>query len=233
MLQTHLELIALDLNPYLQRRGEMIGLFYFMNRDFKGVWIPKDIWLDENLTWMEKLLLVEIDSLDAEKGCYASNDYFAKFFQLSKSRISDLVGQLVAKGYITTFFLYEGKQIKRREISMVIPIRKFEGGIRKTEEGYSENAQDINTLVNNTISNSTNKIYNHKESFLNRVNEHRDKLGNQYQAFIDYWTEANDKGKMRFQDQKFFDISRRIATWVKNSKNFQPINQDVPKIKLK
>jgi len=211
----------------------MIGLFYFMNRDFKGVWIPKDIWLDENLTWMEKLLLVEIDSLDAEKGCFASNDYFAKFFQLSKSRISDLIGQLVNKGYITTFLVYEGKQVKRREITMVIPIRKFEGGIRKTEEGYSENAQDNNTLVNNTISNNTNKLYSHKESFVNRVDEFKDKLGNQYESFISYWTEANDKGKMRFQDQKFFDISRRISTWVKNSKNFQPINQETPKIKLK
>ena len=210
-----------------------MGLFYFMNRDFKGVWIPKDIWLDENLTWMEKLLLVEIDSLDAEKGCFASNDYFAKFFQLSKSRISDLIGQLVSKGYITTFLLYEGKQVKRREITMVIPIRKFEGGIRKTEEGYSENAQDNNTLVNNTISNNTNKLYSHKEAFVNRVDEFKDKLGNQYETFISYWTEANDKGKMRFQDQKFFDINRRIATWVKNSKNFQPINQDAPKIKLK
>lgn len=204
-----------------------------MNRDFKGVWIPKDIWLDENLTWMEKLLLVEIDSLDAEKGCFASNDYFAKFFQLSKSRISDLIGQLVNKGYITTFLVYEGKQVKRREITMVIPIRKFEGGIRKTEEGYSENAQDNNTLVNNTISNNTNKLYSHKESFVNRVDEFKDKLGNQYESFISYWTEANDKGKMRFQDQKFFDISRRISTWVKNSKNFQPINQETPKIKLK
>lgn len=129
-----------------------------MNRDFKGVWIPKDIWLDEKLTWMEKLLLVEIDSLDAEKGCFASNDYFAKFFQLSKSRISDLIGQLVSKGYITTFLLYEGKQVKRREITMVIPIRKFEGGIRKTEEGYSENSEDINTLVSNTISNTNKQI---------------------------------------------------------------------------
>jgi hypothetical protein len=204
-----------------------------MNRDFKGVWIPKDIWLDDKLTWMEKLLLVEIDSLDAEQGCFASNDYFAKFFQLSKSRISDLIGQLVSKGYITTFLVYDGKQVKRREITMVIPIRKFEGGIRKTEEGYSENSEDNNTLVSNTISNKNNKIYNHKEAFVSRVDEFKDKLGNQYQAFIDYWTEANDKGKMRFQDQKFFDISRRIATWVKNSKNFQPINQDVPKIKLK
>ena len=204
-----------------------------MNRDFKGVWIPKDIWLDENLTWMEKLLLVEIDSLDAEKGCFASNDYFAKFFQLSKSRISDLIGQLVAKGYITTFLLYEGKQVKRREITMVIPIRKFEGGIRNTEEGYSENAQDNNTVISNTISNKNNKLYNHKEAFVFRVDEFKDKLGNEYSRFIDYWTEANEKGKMRFQDQKFFDISRRIATWTKNSKNFQPLTTEAPKIKLK
>lgn len=204
-----------------------------MNRDFKGVWIPKDIWLDENLTWMEKLLLVEIDSLDAEKGCFASNDYFAKFFQLSKSRISDLIGQLVAKGYITTFLLYEGKQVKRREITMVIPIRKFEGGIRNTDEGYSENAQDNNTVISNTISNKNNKLYNHKDAFVSRVDEFKDKLGNEYSRFIDYWTEANEKGKMRFQDQKFFDISRRIATWTKNSKNFQPITTESPKIKLK
>ena len=204
-----------------------------MNRDFKGVWIPKDIWLDDKLTWMEKLLLVEIDSLDAEQGCFASNDYFAKFFQLSKSRISDLIGQLVSKGYITTFLVYDGKQVKRREITMVIPIRKFEGGIRKTEEGYSENAQDNNTLVNNTISNKNTKIYNHKEAFVSRVDEFKHKLGNEYSRFIDYWTEANEKGKMRFQDQKFFDISRRIATWTKNSKNFQPITTESPKIKLK
>ena len=129
------------------------------NRDFKGVWIPKEIWLDKNLTWMEKLLLVEIDSLDAKDGCFASNDYFAKFFKLSKTRISDLIGQLISKGYITSFLLYEVKQVKRREITMVIPIRKNERGIRNVEEGYSEKFEDNNTLVNNTIIN-TNKHIN-------------------------------------------------------------------------
>ncbi len=74
-----------------------MGLFYFMNRDFKGVWIPKDVWLDHNLSWMEKLLLVEIDSLDAEKGCFASNGYFGEFFNLSPSRISEMVSSLVSK----------------------------------------------------------------------------------------------------------------------------------------
>ena len=58
-------------------------------------------------------------------------------------------------------------------------------------------------------------------------------LGNQYDSFLSYWTEEDAKGKMRFQDQKFFDISRRIATWVKNSKNFEPVATQNTKIKLK
>ena len=124
-----------------------------MERDFKGVWIPKEVWLDENLTWMEKLLLVEIDSLDKEKGCFASNKYFAEFFQLSPSRISELVSQLVSKGYVTTFLLYDGKQVKQRILTPTVPIRKRERGIRKVEGGYSEKAEDSNTILNNTINN--------------------------------------------------------------------------------
>ena len=210
-----------------------MGLFYFMNRDFKGVWIPKDVWLDHNLSWMEKLLLVEIDSLDAEKGCFASNGYFGEFFNLSPSRISEMVSSLVSKGYITTFLLYEGKQVKQRILTPTLPIRKLEGGIRDTEGGYSEKAKDINTLISNTTINNTNKIYNDKIGFVSRVDEFKDKLGNQYQSFLDYWTEADAKGKMRYQDQKFFDISRRIATWTKNSKNFEPVTTQNTKIKLK
>lgn len=210
-----------------------MGLFYFMNRDFKGVWIPKDVWLDHNLSWMEKLLLVEIDSLDAEKGCFASNGYFGEFFNLSPSRISEMVSSLVSKGYITTFLLYEGKQVKQRILTPTLPIRKLEGGIRDTEGGYSEKAKDINTLISNTTINNTNKIYNDKIAFVSRVDEFKDKLGNQYDSFLSYWTEEDAKGKMRYQDQKFFDISRRIATWTKNSKGFEPVTTLNTKIKLK
>ena len=28
------------------------------NRDFKGVWIPKEIWLNEELTMLEKVIFV-------------------------------------------------------------------------------------------------------------------------------------------------------------------------------
>lgn len=226
-----------SIRKFLAQRGvgtrptsKSAGIFIFMNRDFKGVWIVKEVWLDTNLTWMEKLFLVEIDSLDNEEGCFATNKYFAEFFQLSQSRVSEIINSLVTKGYITTFLLYEGKQVKQRTLTMTIPIRKIDEGIRNTEEGYSEKTKDNNTILNNT---NKKNIYNHKEAFVNRVDEFKDKLGNQYQSFIDYWTEANDKGKMRFQDQKFFDMGRRIGTWTKNAKNFQPTTTETPKIKLR
>ena len=56
-------------------------------RDFKGVRIPRDIWLSEQLSIMEKVLFVEINSLDNERGCFASNAYFAEFFQVSSRRV--------------------------------------------------------------------------------------------------------------------------------------------------
>ena len=39
------------------------------SRDFKGIWIPKEIWESEQLSIMEKVLFVEIHSLDNERGC--------------------------------------------------------------------------------------------------------------------------------------------------------------------
>lgn len=36
--------------------------------------------------------------------------------------------------------------------------------------------------------------------------------------FIKYWQEPNAKGKQRWQGQKFFDIKRRIGTWMRNVK---------------
>jgi hypothetical protein len=72
-----------------------------MQRDFKGVWIPRDIWLSEELSLMEKVLFVEIHSLDNERGCYASNRYFAEFFGMSPRQIATYVGTLKEKGFVT------------------------------------------------------------------------------------------------------------------------------------
>jgi hypothetical protein len=70
-------------------------------RDFKGVWIPKEIWLSEKLSLMEKVLFVEIHSLDNERGCFASNAYFADFFGMGDRQIRKYLAKLKSKGFIT------------------------------------------------------------------------------------------------------------------------------------
>tara|TARA_R110002072_G_scaffold215326_9_gene372504 strand:+ start:4896 stop:5270 length:375 start_codon:yes stop_codon:yes gene_type:complete len=88
-------------------------------RDFKGVWIPKEIWLSPDLGVVEKVLLAEISSLDNEDGCWASNDYFAKFLGVSTKTISRGVQSLQDKGYIdskTKVIVKEGGQAFERII---------------------------------------------------------------------------------------------------------------------
>lgn len=45
-------------------------------------------------------------------------------------------------------------------------------------------------------------------------------LENEYDNFFSYWTEKNSKGKERWECEKFFDISRRIKTWMGNKNKF-------------
>ena len=93
-------------------------------RDFKGVWIPKDLWLSSDLTLQEKVLLVEIDSLSkTDRGCFASNEYFADFLGLSKERARKIIASLIAKGYVTSRIEYKDgtKEIARRCLFATIP----------------------------------------------------------------------------------------------------------------
>lgn len=82
-------------------------------RDFKGVWIPKEIWLSPELSLMEKVLFVEIHSLDNERGCFASNRHFAEFFGLSDRQIRRYLVTLKEKGLISITILNDTDRIIR------------------------------------------------------------------------------------------------------------------------
>ncbi|KVO76955.1 hypothetical protein WJ79_11505 [Burkholderia ubonensis] len=118
-------------------------------RKFKGIWIPAELWLDRSLSIVDKVMLVEIDSLETPgRGCYASNKRFAEFFGLSVSRVSEVINALERRGCIRIDYIRDGKQVVERRI-WVVPrtpvevdggIRKTEGGVfGKHEEPYSEN----------------------------------------------------------------------------------------------
>lgn len=119
-------------------------------RDFKGVWIPKTLYLDRKLSWTEKILLVEIDCLDKGKGCYASNKYLAKFLGKSPGRIANIISKLRSQGLLVD----RQPNSQKRYISLGLGLTKtlrrvnenVKGGLTKTL------TQDSNTLFSNTMS---------------------------------------------------------------------------------
>ncbi|MBR9923678.1 MAG: helix-turn-helix domain-containing protein [Gammaproteobacteria bacterium] len=112
-------------------------------RAFRGVWIPAEIWLNRELSLQEKVMLIEIDSLQhPQKGCFKSNKKLAEFFGLSPNRVSEVISSLKKKGWVRVDQIREGKQIVERRIFMKRPLETAGAGTRKTEGGCSENEEN-------------------------------------------------------------------------------------------
>ena len=116
------------------------------NRDFKGVWIPKEVWLDKRLNALEKIILAEIDSLDSEeRGCWASNKYIADFCQCSESKVSKSITKLIELGYIY-LQSFDGRQRELRS--------RLSNYDRQSSKIYEADSQKM--LQSNTNNNTTN-----------------------------------------------------------------------------
>ena len=142
------------------------------NRAFKGIWIPREIWLSKDLTIQEKVFLAEIDSLEGKDGCFASNAYFAEFFGLSKERVRKIISSLVEKGYITNELIYkEGtEEVEKRILRVRLDITR--GMVENNQGGMVENDHYI------TKNNITKNKYNYQE-IIDYLNE---KTGKTYKA---------------------------------------------------
>jgi len=90
-------------------------------REFLGVWIPKDIYLHKQLTPTEKLLLAEVTSFSKNGVCFASNEHFSEFLGISKSQVSRLITKLNRNGFVKVELIYkEGtKEVDKRLITPI------------------------------------------------------------------------------------------------------------------
>lgn len=145
-----------------------------MERDFKGVWIPKEVWLDERLSALDKIILVEIDSLDNEDThCYASNEYLAEFCQCSERKITEAISKLLKYGYIK--------------------VAKFDGKKRFLSSSLAKNASlpskkcqaDSQNLLHNNIYNNKENNIRKKERKFDDVFEEKNVSSKLKEAFIE------------------------------------------------
>jgi len=95
-----------------------------------------------------------------------------------------------------------GKASAEKRISTTVE-RPFNKGKESKVNEIKENESKVNEIV-----------------FSDLLSPHVSKLENEFDNFLSYWTEKDKKGKERWQSEKFFDISRRINTWMANKNKF-------------
>ncbi|MFI2816787.1 helix-turn-helix domain-containing protein [Vreelandella piezotolerans] len=153
-------------------------------RAFRGVWIPAEIWLNRELSLQEKVMLIEIDSLQhPQKGCFKSNKKLAEFFGLSPNRVSEVISSLKKKGWVTVKQVREGKQIVERRIFMKRPLETASAGTRKTDQGYSENNENpVRNPEEGYSENGENPTRNVEEGYSENREERGSGLGVQLEG---------------------------------------------------
>lgn len=187
-----------------------------MDRDFKGIWIPAAVWLDVELNALDKIILMEIDSLDRD-GCFASNKYIADFCQCSETKVSTAISKLINKGYIVVD-KFDGRQriLKSR-------LSKFE---RQTFKNCKADSQNLKVSNNSLLNESNNTPLESpqgepqkrfKKPTVEEVREYCISRGNSVDAqrFVDYYEsngwKVGGRGKMA-------DWRAAVRTWERGDK---------------
>ncbi len=194
-----------------------------VSRDFKGIWIPREIWLADDLTPLQIIILAEINSLDndKEKGCTASNKYLSDFLGTTERQVREHLGELKRKGYIIQCSFdgrVRGLRVSSRpeEIPSCCPTEKppvredgfFQSSIRDNKDKIKED---------NTTSFDKNKKYLPLARLLYEEHKkHDDKflhgLNGQLERTLYKW--ADDIRLLIEKDGRDYNTVERVIKWV-------------------
>lgn len=88
--------------------------------EIKGIWIPKEIWDLDELSWTERVLISEILALSNKQECTANNEHFSNRLMVTKESASRLINKLVKLGYLksTIKFKKNTKQVENRKLEV-------------------------------------------------------------------------------------------------------------------
>lgn len=123
-----------------------------MERNFKGVWIAAEIWLDKDLTLVEKALLAEIDSFTGNgRSFMKSNDTIQSEYKISRNTIGRSLRKLADRGFVEVTFNGRVRCVTTRAGS----IRKM--GRQSTQNGEAASPNDTSTSTSKRTTYNTSK----------------------------------------------------------------------------
>ena len=172
---------------------------------------------------------------------FYTSDFLSGTFTMSNEQVGKYIrllclqhqkGKLTEKDMLSICRAYDEDIWEKFEQldGFFINNRMYDEAIRRSKftESRRNNAKSVKT---DSISEAYEKhmpkhmeteteIINKKDIFINSIQPFVNLLGVSYQEFIDYWTEPSKSGKLRFEAQKFFDIKRRVNTWLQNKNKY-------------
>lgn len=82
---------------------------YYYPRLFQGIWIPSELYYNKELTWLEKILLLDIESNNYdEDNTYSlieiiNIDYLCSLLSISEDILINMISKLIELGYIVEY----------------------------------------------------------------------------------------------------------------------------------
>mgnify|MGYP003671637211 FL=1 len=164
-----------------------------MGRNFKGVWIPADLYLDTNLTWTQKIILLEVDSFSKNNlDCFVSNEHLAGLIGISESGIEKAIRSLV-----------DSKRLERKRTFINGGNRRLLRLPTSLRCGSQPHSDEVRTLtqVRHTITNDLNQLpkpIKGRPKNFDEVLEYFKNLGmllDEAQKFVDWYDSVGWKVK--------------------------------------
>lgn len=123
-------------------------------KEFKEIWLPKEVIKNTNLNDKEKMIYAMILSLSKNQECTVTNAYISKIFNITTIQVSRVINSLKKKGFIKVNLIYKqnSKEIQKR---VIIPIN-IDANTYKQISSRPVNI-DVKDILNN------NKIYDNKK----------------------------------------------------------------------
>lgn len=131
----------------------------------KGIWIPIEIWEAEDLSWNEKILLMEIDSFTSQgKDCFISDERVAEILGVGIRSASTMVANLINKGYIKKT-RFDGRK-RYLESTLAEQVCKICGAEMQNLQNTYTNILNNNSSTKNINKNKKDVRFDFKKSLL-------------------------------------------------------------------
>ena len=189
--------------------------------------LTADVRYDKSIPANAKLLFAEITALANKEGyCFASNNYFARLYEVTPQAISKWVNLLQKAGYIIIDYIRDGKEIKERHIFVGNKSKNvstnnsevstnIDEGINKRLMGYQQKIKDNitnNNKLNNTLNTPIISDYEERIALLEKQLEESKKL-NEANASVKKEKKSKSKETHTFSNS---DYSECMNIYYKN-----------------